>query len=350
MESSPGLDVDAPAVREVPAADKWALEVDPVPIGETPFPSIIGRSEPIRRVFSLIEKAANSDATVLVLGETGTGKELVARTIHDAGPRAANPFVAVNCGAIAEHLQESELFGYKKGAFTGAVGDSEGLFEAANGGTIFLDEIAETTTATQVKLLRVLQEGEVRRVGETRTRPVDVRLIAATNRDLEAEVASERFRQDLYYRIVVLVMHLPPLRKRRDDIPLLVQYFCGKAEAELDDSALALLRSYEWPGNIRELENQLSSARVLAAPEPIGTRHLWPRLREKAAATDEVDLGAFDKLTLRDGREQFERAFIAARLLQLQWDQGASAKSLGISRSRLYDLIRKYGLTEAEGR
>ncbi|NKB70623.1 MAG: AAA family ATPase [Candidatus Latescibacteria bacterium] len=316
--------------------------VAPLPPDRDPFPHIIGHSEPMRRVYALMERAAATDATVLLLGETGTGKELLAQTIHQHSQRCDGPFVAVNCGAIAEQLQDSELFGHKKGAFTDAAMDRAGLFEAADGGTLFLDEIGETAPGTQVKLLRALQEGEIRRLGDDRPRRVDVRLICATNRRLEDEVAQGRFRADLYYRLYVLVLTLPPLRQRRSDIPLLVEHFL--AGRDIDDQALDYLPSYTWPGNIRELENQLISAAALAGDAPIGVDHLWPRLRQAPTlqAADENLVG--QDLDLREARERFERVFIQDKLERNNRDLEATSQALGLSRSRLYALLNRYGL------
>ena len=323
--------------------------VDPIPKSENPYPKIVGDSLPLRRAFALIGKAAAADVTVLLTGETGTGKELVARTIHEESERRAGPFIVVNCGAIAENLQESELFGHKKGAFTGAVSDRVGLFEAADGGTILLDEIGETIQSAQVKLLRVLQEGEVRRVGETQTRKVDVRVICATNRNLEEEVANGSFREDLYYRLFVLVLRLPPLRERRDDIQKLVEHFLDEYKGGSSAEAMKAMKGYSWPGNIRELENQLASARAMAGGERIEPIHLWPRLQQSqlipestTAPTRTVGHGG----TLRQARDEFERHLLKSRLKDHEWEQAAAAKSLGISRSRLYELIRKHDLQE----
>ncbi len=341
----------APPPVEIPVltSASQVLRLDPVGVEQDPFPHIVGRSLELRRVFSFIERAARSDVTVLLLGDTGTGKELVARTIHDHSDRRAAPFVVVNCGAIAEHLQESELFGHRKGAFTDAIADRQGLFEAAHGGTLLLDEIAETTPSTQVKLLRVLQEREVRRVGDTATRQVDVRVIGATNRDLEAEVLAGRFRQDLYYRLFVLVARLPPLRERRDDIGPLARFFLG--DRQVSPQALQLLTAYDWPGNVRELENQLAAACAVAGDATIRPEHLWPRLQGQPlpdADLETITLGPVVDgsagMSLRQAREVLERDLLVARLRQFAGDHTRVAESLVISRSRLYELIRKYGL------
>ncbi|NKB72763.1 MAG: AAA domain-containing protein [Candidatus Latescibacteria bacterium] len=316
----------------------------PLPPGEKPYPALIGHSEPMRRIFALIQKTTAADVTVLLLGETGVGKELVARTIHQHSRRQEGPFMALNCGAVAEHLLESELFGHKRGSFTGSTEDRQGLFEAANGGTLFLDEIGETDAATQVKLLRVLQEGEIRRVGENRPRQIDVRLICATNRPLEEEVAQGRFRQDLYFRLYVLALELPPLRSRREDIPALVEHFLQGYEPGISPQAHQHLLAYTWPGNIRELENQLLSAGALAGGQQIEVDHLWPRVSAQGAAPAAAEGPIDPEWTLPQGREYFERRFIGERLASCGGDLAQAATSLGISRSRLYQLVERYGL------
>ena len=334
-----------PASEDPPGLSAHANStIEPLPLGENPYPALIGQSEPMRQIFALMQKTIAADVTVLLLGETGVGKELVARTIHQHSRRQEGPFVALNCGAVAEHLLESELFGHKRGSFTGATNDREGLFEAADGGTLFLDEIGETNPATQVKLLRALQEGEIRRVGENKPRQINVRLVCATNRSLEAEVTAGRFRQDLYFRLYVLVLEIPPLRRRREDIATLVEHFMHNYAAGIAANALQQLLAYPWPGNIRELENQLLSAQALAQGEQIREMHLWPRLREKGTAPAAADIAIDAEWTLPEGREYFERRFIAERLTTYDDDLNLTAQSLGISRSRLYQLVERYGL------
>jgi Nif-specific regulatory protein len=237
------------------------------------FDEIVGNSGKMQEVFKIIERVAGSNATVLIRGESGTGKELVARAVHYSSPRATKPFIAVSCAALPETLLESELFGYEKGAFTGAVSQKAGRFELANGGTLFLDEVPEISPAMQVKLLRVLQEREFERVGGTKTVRVDVRLIAATNRDLEQAVANGEFRPDLYYRLQVIQVFLPALRERREDIPALVEHFVQKFNGPngrnvrfVSPEAMDMLMAYSWPGNVRELENAIERGVVLADP------------------------------------------------------------------------------------
>lgn len=240
------------------------------------FSNIIGKSAPMQRVYELIEKVAPAKATVLITGESGTGKELIARAIHFNSPRRAQPFITVNCGALPETLLESELFGHEKGSFSGAVSQRKGRFELADGGTLFLDEISEMSPPLQVKLLRVLQELEFERVGGTQTLKVDVRVVAASNRNLKTEVAAARFRSDLFYRLNVVHVHMPPLRERADDIPLLISHFLAKYGMEpqragigLEPDALRCLMDYSWPGNVRELENTIERAVILAGGERI---------------------------------------------------------------------------------
>jgi len=243
------------------------------------FEYFIGKSEPMQRVFSLIRQVADTKSTVLITGESGTGKELVARALHTHSSRNNNPFVTVNCGALPETLLESELFGYMKGAFTGAVSNKQGLFEAANGGTIFLDEISATTPALQIKLLRVLQEREFKRVGGTADIKVDVRVLAASNSDLQQEVSKGLFREDLFYRLNVIPVHLPPLRERKDDIPLLISFFLknissGKEPKKISPEAMNRLLNYRWPGNVRELENAIERLNILASGDTIRIEHI----------------------------------------------------------------------------
>jgi two-component system response regulator PilR (NtrC family) len=245
------------------------------------FNNIIGKSSRMQAVFALIERIARTSSTVLIHGESGTGKELIARAIHTKSPRSARRFLSLNCGAMPENLLESELFGHERGAFTGAVREKKGLFQEADRGTLFLDEIGEMTPSMQVKLLRALQEKVVRKVGGTSEEPVDVRIITATNQDLEARIQSGEFREDLYYRINVLPIHLPPLRQRREDIPLLVDHFLQKYSRQMElpprqisIEAMNILESYDWPGNVRELENLIERVLALSHAETITTRDL----------------------------------------------------------------------------
>src|SRR5262245_11007628 len=296
-----------------------------------------------------MESAIAPSFPVLLEGETGTGKELIARALHYSGARKEHPFMAVNCGALPESLVESELFGHKKGAFSGAISDKVGLFEAANGGTLFLDEIGEMPLITQVKLLRALQEGEVRRLGETQSRRIDVRLISATNKDLAQEVQQKHFREDLYYRINVFLIALPPLRDRREDIPLLVTHFVrscsekqGKKVEEISQHALALLGQYAWPGNVRELENEIERAVALTPDgQPITPGYLSDRIVNQQSLR--VPLPTLNA-SLKQARTAFEREYIADLLFKNQGNAAKTAKLLGLSRQMLQKRIKEFGL------
>jgi len=304
---------------------------------------IIGESPAFRHVLRLCERVANSNATVLILGDTGTGKELLAREIHDRSPRRDKPFVAVHCAALPETLLESELFGHEKGAFTGAVSQKIGRFELADGGTLFLDEIGEISASTQVKLLRVLQERQFVRIGGTKTVACDVRIIAATNRNLREAIKQGTFREDLYYRLNVFPIEMPPLRQRREDIPLLVDYFVKRAAAdlgvpqpELSQQALALLTAYDWPGNIRELQNVIERAVLLASGGPIEPAHLPREVAGEAEAAAEVPG--------ESGLRGYEKALIIKALNEAGWNQSQAARALGISRDNLRYRIKKYNI------
>ncbi len=311
---------------------------------------MIGRSEKMQQVYRMIEKVAPNTAPVLILGETGTGKELVAREIQQGGARKEGPFIAVNCGAIPENLLESELFGYEKGAFTGASAQKKGRVELAEGGTLFLDEIGELPLPLQVKLLRFLQEREIQRVGGTKTIRVDVRLIAATNRDLKKEIEGHRFREDLYYRIRVIEIHLPPLRERHGDIPELTAYFLQKFSRELHKNldilpeALDLLTLYAWPGNVRELENVIERAAVLAEGEIIKAGDLPPELQLISAPA--ASNGESSEAGLTERLEMLEREIIRKTLEETTGNQTQAARVLRLHRSSLQYKMRKYGLLD----
>jgi len=311
---------------------------------------IVGHSEPLQQAIAVARKVAKHPSTVLVTGESGSGKELIAGLIHEAGPRAQARFVAVNCGAIPEQLLESELFGHARGAFTGAVDQRSGLFEEANGGTLFLDEIGELPVPLQVKLLRALQEGEVRRVGDNNPRTVDVRVIAATSRDLEDDVRTGRFRADLFYRVNVVKIHLPPLRERREDIPELVRHFLGVFNKRLDlkitavsPAAMRLLMDYAWPGNVRELENVVERAMVLADGMQVDIVHLPPLVLSREtliAGNGNTDLD----LSVKRRTEALERALIERALKQTNGNRTRAAKLLDLSHRALLYKIKEYGL------
>ncbi|HSW31850.1 MAG TPA: sigma-54 dependent transcriptional regulator [Longimicrobiales bacterium] len=308
----------------------------------------VGTSPPFVEALALAETVAPTDSTVLLSGESGTGKEVVARYIHRLSERGEKPFFSINCGALPESLLESELFGHLKGSFTGAVKDREGLLVAASGGTLFLDEIGDTTAATQVKLLRAIQEREVIPVGSTEARSVDVRIIAATNRDLEEEIRKGAFRSDLYYRLNVIQLRLPPLRDRREDVELLARHFLERlAEREggeprsLSPETLELLRGYDWPGNVRELENALERAAVVAQGAGIEAGHLPERVRERP----EVRL-AGDAPAANPTMEIVERAYIQWVLQAEGGNKTRAAEVLGIDPSTLYRKLNRYGLAE----
>ncbi len=319
--------------------------------------NIVGRSARMQAVYRMIETVAQTQSTVLITGESGTGKELVARAIHSHGPRAGGAFVSINCGAFAETLLESELFGYKKGAFTGAASNKKGLFEAASGGTIFLDEIGEMSQAMQVKLLRVLQERTVRRVGGIEEVPIDVRVIAATNRNLEQEAQAGTFRQDLFYRVSVIPIEIPALRDRTEDIPDLVDHFIRKFSAELNkgpmtvaNETLRYLEDYNWPGNVRELENTIERAMTLEPTSTIRPERLPPRILHFSPAEqaggiripdDGIDLGAF--------LANLERGYILEALHRTGGNQTRSAELLRMSVRSLRHLLDKYGIRGLTG-
>jgi two-component system response regulator AtoC len=311
---------------------------------------IVGRSPRIAQALTLADKVARHPSTVLITGESGTGKELIARHIHDASPRASRPFVAVNCAAIPEALLESELFGHAKGAFTGATAERQGLFEEAHEGTLFLDELGDLPVSLQVKLLRALQEGEVRRVGDNASRSVDVRLVAATARDLESDVAEGKFRADLYYRINVVRIHLPALRERSEDIPELVRHFIERFNRRLGmhvtgaaPAAMRALVEYPWPGNVRELENVVERAMVLTDGQQLCVEQL-PTLAAPVTR-NEAAVSPLD-LSVKRRTEELERALIKEALERTRGNRTRAAKLLDLSHRALLYKIRDYGLGE----
>jgi len=313
------------------------------------FSGMIGRSDEMRKVFRTIEKAASFDTTVLIQGESGVGKELVARALHDRSPRAEAHFVAVNCGAIPESLLESELFGHKRGAFTDATSDKPGLFEEASGGTLFLDEVGELPLATQVKLLRVLQEGTLRRLGETADREVDVRVVAATVRVLKDEVDEGRFREDLYYRLNVLPLIVPPLRQRKDDLTLLIEHFIERTNQRLGTKiegisprAQKLMLAYHWPGNVRELENVLERAIVLSESDVLDEGDLPDRLREPDPVQAVLATG---ELSIKKTQRYIEETLIRKALEETGGNRTRASKLLELSHRALLYKIKDYGIT-----
>jgi DNA-binding NtrC family response regulator len=305
------------------------------------LPGFVGASRAIQDVYEIVHRAAASTMPALITGETGTGKELVARALHTLSGRAGQ-FVAINCAALPENLLESELFGHEKGAFTGADRDKPGLLEAASRGTLFLDEITELPASLQPKLLRALEEGEVRRLGSTQPRRFDVRFVAATNRDLDQELTDGRFRQDLYWRLHVLHIHVPPLRERIADIPLLAEHFL--AGRGIAPDALALLTAYPWPGNVRELRNALDRALTMADSHEIRPRDLPPRLRDAEDAVARVAEASSRQLPLRD----VERAYILEILRQTGGNKSRTAEILGVDRKTLYRKLDEYRVDAAD--
>ena len=322
------------ALEQLRALVKQALKVPDKPAGATPGATqLLGESAAIVNVRGLIERLARSQAPVFVNGESGSGKELAARMIHHGGPRASQPFVAVNCGAIPEQLMESEFFGYRKGAFTGADADRDGFFQAANGGTLFLDEVADLPLAMQVKLLRAIQEKKVRKVGSTAEEPVDVRIISATHKKLPALVESGAFRQDLFYRLHVIELAMPPLREMQEDIPSIANAILARLArgqpARLEPDAVAALERYAFPGNVRELENILERGLSLAAdPQHISAAdlHLTPDADE-----DDAAMPPGDKWPLQDYLDRVERQAINEALEKTRFNRTAAAKLLGIT-------------------
>jgi len=316
---------------------------------EHQFAEMLGKSEAIQKLFRTVEKVAEYKTTVLIQGESGTGKELIARALHRLSPRASRAFVAVNCGAIPETLLESELFGHKRGAFTDATTDKRGLLEEADGGTLFLDEIGELPLSLQVKLLRALQEGTIRRLGDTKDLRVDVRIIAATVRDLKREVDEHRFREDLFYRINVLTVTVPPLRDRREDVQLLTDHFIEKNNARLgtrirgiDPAARKVLAEYTWPGNVRELENLIERAVVLAESDELTPADLPERIREPR---DPVQLTLTSgELSIKKTTRVIEETLIRRALEKTRGNRTAAARLLEISHRALLYKIKDYGI------
>ena len=310
---------------------------------------LIGRTAGMLEVYKHIAHAADAAAPVLIVGESGTGKELVARAIHDHGPRASRPFVAVNCGAITETLLETELFGHTRGSFTGAVSDAKGLFEQATGGTIFLDEIGETSPALQVKLLRTIEEGEVRPVGASRSVKINARVVAATNVELERAVDGGRFRQDLFYRLSVIVIRVPPLRERRADVPLLIDAFlrnaCTRAgrERRLSSGAVEMLRNFAWPGNVRELENTIERLVLFSPGTVIDVADLPPDMGGRTVNVEEEVFAGLPAL------DEVERRYLLHVLEAVGGNRTRAAEVMGIDRRTLYRMAERFGIDLAGG-
>ncbi len=315
------------------------------------FNKIIGKSRRMQEIFGLVERVARTSSTVLIHGESGTGKELIARAIHFASPRQRQRFLSINCGAMPENLLESELFGHEKGAFTGAIREKKGLFHEADGGTLFLDEIGEMTAPMQVKLLRALQNKTVRKVGGSQESPVDVRILAATNRDLEQLIREGSFREDLYYRIHVIPIHLPPLRERREDIPLLTDHFIRQFSQEsgldarpMTAEAMRILEEYAWPGNVRELENLVERTLALCSGDAITTRDLPPQLTRRGSLTQSASHLPPEGLDLEAYLDQIRADLMAQALEREDGVQTRAAELLGMSFRSFRYYARKVGI------
>jgi two-component system nitrogen regulation response regulator NtrX len=322
-------------------------------VAEGNFGRMIGGSAAMRRVFEMADRVASTDTTVLILGESGTGKELLAQELHERSARAAKPFVAINCAALPETLIESELFGYEKGAFTGAAQQRKGKFELASGGTLFLDEIGDMNPVTQAKVLRALESRQIERLGGLHPINVDVRVVSATHRNLPAEIAAGRFREDLYYRIRVVTLDLPPLRAHKEDIPLLAATFLEQfgsrhhREARLSPEAMELLRRYEWPGNIRELRNALERTLVLSEGNEIRAADLPEEIRHgtgEIASRDGAANSFLSESDFREAKRQFEVAYFKRKLEQHHWNVSKTAAEVGLHRQSLQEKLRELGI------
>ena len=321
---------------------------------EGQFGQMIGRTPEMRRAFEMADRVAPTDSTVLILGESGTGKDLLAQEIHARSPRAAKPYVAVNCAALPETLIESELFGYERGAFTGAAQQKKGKFELASGGTLFLDEIGDMNPVTQAKVLRALENRTIERLGGTQPIPVDVRVISATHRNLLAEIRAGKFREDLFYRLRVVTIELPPLRAHKEDLPMLAEAFLQMhgarlgRRASLTREAVAAIERCDWPGNVRELKNALERALVLCRSEEIGVADLpqevisgEPALRNNANGANENGFGEKD---FREAKRKFEVAYITKQLVEHRWNVSKTAATIGLHRQSLQEKLRELGI------
>lgn len=327
-------------------------------VSEGQFGAMIGSSKVMRDLFDLADRIAQAEVTVLIQGESGTGKELLATEIHRRSNRARGPFIALNCAALPEHLIESELFGYEKGAFTGATAMKRGKFELANRGVLFLDEVGDMSLATQAKLLRVLETRQVERLGGTTSQEVDVRIVSATNKDLASEITKQTFREDLYYRLRVVLLRVPPLREHREDLPLMVQEFCrmlgerhGRSAPVLSKEAMDLLLKSEWKGNVRELKNALESALVMSRsnvlrPEDFSMDFLGTG---GAGAGAQVDVGFLNIDDYREARRQFEASFIKDKLQKYAGNITRTAAAIGLHRQSLQEKLRELGIQNEKG-
>ena len=317
---------------------------------------MIGESEAIQKIKNLIDQSAGSDARILILGDNGTGKELVARAVHLRSKRAAGPFIEVNCAAIPDTLIESELFGHEKGAFTSAVAQRKGRFELADKGTIFLDEVADLSLSAQAKVLRVTQDLSFERVGGEQKIEVDVRIIAATNKDIEKEIRAGRFREDLFFRLNVIPIHVPPLRERIGDLPLLIGYFMEKfrppkasSVRKLSDKAMRMLEAYAWPGNIRELKNFMERVNIMTEEEIITEAAVAQYLGAVSTEQGSGRLKDFEKMNLSQARDEFEKEFITQKLKENNNNISRTAQALGLYPSNLHSKLKKYGISVEKG-
>ncbi len=328
-------------------------KVEILPSDKEKFGDLVGKSLAMRKIYGVLEKVAPTNVTVVITGETGTGKEVVARAIHEHSKRKTRPFIVFDCGAVAETLIESELFGHEKGSFTGATSTRQGAFELADGGTIFLDEIGELSMDLQPKLLRALESGEVKRVGADRPKKVNVRVICATNRNLKEEVKNGKFREDLYFRISVVQIYVPPLRKRKEDIPLLVNHFIkqinkreGKSIRGISDGALNLLKDYEWPGNVRELKNAIDRAVSLCEGNTIEVKDLPEYIKDGSLHLSRVSIA--EHLPFKDAKERwiesFEKDYLIDLLRRNDLNISKAAKEAKIDRKSVQRLLKKYGI------
>jgi len=318
------------------------------------FDNIIGQSDPMKEIFSVVQKVANSNTTIIINGETGTGKGLIARAIHESSDRSNNPFIQINCGAISEGLLESELFGHVKGAFTGAIANKPGKFELAEGGSIFLDEIGDMSTDLQVKVLRVLEENEFEPVGGSKTIKADVRVIAATHRDLEEEVQKGYFREDLFYRLYVIPMVLPPLKEKKSDLPLLVSHFvdlfCREKKRDIitiSNEALEILMNYSWPGNVRELKNLIERLVVLSESAEITSRDLPKKLKTIKKPETLPEIGVPDEgVDFNTAVTEYEKTLIINALEKTNWIKNKAANYLQIKRTTLVEKIKRHKINK----
>jgi two-component system nitrogen regulation response regulator NtrX len=323
-------------------------------VADGQFGRMLGASAPMRRVFEMADRVAATDATVLILGESGTGKDLLAQEIHDRSPRAGKAFVAVNCAALPENLIESELFGYERGAFTGAAQQRKGKFELASGGTIFLDEIGDMNPVTQAKVLRVLENRKIERLGGSHAIDVDVRVISATHRDLPGEIAAGKFREDLYYRLRVVTLELPALREHKEDIPALVTAFLGQFGArhnrkvKMNRAAMDMMCAYDWPGNVRELRNAVERSLVMAGGDEITVTDLPGEIREGKRAVQNAgndgESGFLGESDFREAKRQFEIVYLKRKLEEHRWNVSKTAAVVGLHRQSLQEKLRELGI------